>query len=150
MSDLRFDQNTVVMNNNYDAIEFLQTTGEAKNNIISVSQASAIRGTIDADFNLYHNRAGQATGPGANSVTGDPLFISPADGNFRVRDESPACGAGDSMISHDMGAFRCGDNSSCIPMSTAELKLAIYRWHEGHAGMATLLAKIAQWKEGCG
>jgi len=100
---IKFYNNTLYMNKNYDALQFTEgaINADIRNNIISLSgrkspiiiDNSSSAGSI-IDSNCYHNRSGSNTGPGAHSVFGDPKFIDPANNNFRLREDSPCIHAG--------------------------------------------------------
>jgi len=114
-----------------------------------VSGGTPVIGQADIDYNLYHNRAGSVTGPGAHSITSDPMFVDPGNGNFYLVNSSPACGAGDASIGPDIGAFFCGDGPVCIPLTTGELLVFINNWKKGDIEMNDLMEVISEWKSGC-
>lgn len=102
---IKFYNNTVYMNANYNAIELKDGSAYAdiQNNIISISgnrapiimdRASAQGSTID--FNCYHSRSDRVNGPGKHSVNGIPLFINPGNGDFNLQTGSPCIDAGTS------------------------------------------------------
>jgi len=66
-------------------------------------------GGVDfVDYNLWT----QGTLNEPNGVSNqDPLFVNPANGDYHVQDNSPACGAGKDGA--DIGAYPCGSSQSC-------------------------------------
>jgi hypothetical protein len=83
--------------------------GEFYNNIVVLTEAGQVIynhwSAIDADHNLYNREQAEMFGTAVDSlmelgsgegatVVGDPMFIDPAVGNFRVREDSPAIGSG--------------------------------------------------------
>lgn len=95
---------------------------------------------LASDYNLFLNRSGAITFEGygslsawrtksgqagaaqdQHSIEADPLFNNPATGNFSLRDNSPARGAG--MGGTDIGAygttqsFGCNEQWACDPWS---------------------------------
>ena len=73
-------------------------TGGLYNNIVANHTQSGVRIDRPAGFSndnnlVFGNLQNQYT-PGPNTRTADPLFIDPANGNFRVKRQSPAIDAG--------------------------------------------------------
>ena len=109
---IEFYNNTIYMNANYDAVQFLEGSinSEIKNNIISISgnkspiimDSSSSSGAV-IDYNCYHNRAGTVTGSGEHSIAKDPKFVNPASGDFHLQSDSPCKGTGENGV--DMGAY---------------------------------------------
>jgi hypothetical protein len=108
----KFYYNTIYTNAGADGLEVADTSIDAiiKNNIISISGASYDPINIDAssspgadiDYNLYEDRAGTASGPGANSIVADPEFIT-AGSDFHLQATSPARDSGvDVGITNDL------------------------------------------------
>jgi hypothetical protein len=50
------------------------------------------------DYNLYF---GGGVGPDVHAITLDPLYVNPAEGDFRLGPGSPAIDAGDPTTSTD-------------------------------------------------
>lgn len=104
-TDLEFYNNTLYLNANYDAIELLlgAINADIRNNIISTSgsgspliiDGSSNPGTV-VDYNCYHNRSGNSTGPGAHSVFGDPKFTP----DFHLQADSPCIDTGVDLSAH--------------------------------------------------
>jgi hypothetical protein len=104
-TNLKFYDNTLYLNPNYNAIELLlsSTGADLRNNIISTSgsvspvviDGSSSTGTV-VDYNSYHNRSGSSAGPGAHSVTGDPRFTP----DFHLQADSPCIDAGVNLSAH--------------------------------------------------
>jgi parallel beta-helix repeat protein len=102
---LRFYDNTLYLNDGYDAIELLlgAVNADLRNNIISTSGAaspividgSSTPGTA-VDYNCYHNRSGGSAGPGAHSIAGDPRFTP----DFHLQPDSPCIDAGVDLSTH--------------------------------------------------
>jgi len=101
---IKFYNNTIYMNANYDAVQFLEGAINSKieNNIISISgNKSAIvmdssSGTgVVIDYNCYHNRVGTVTGPGEHSIVKNPKFVDVAGYDFHLQNTSPCIDAGD-------------------------------------------------------
>jgi parallel beta-helix repeat protein len=108
-TDLKFYNNTLYLNDNYDAIELLlgAVNADIRNNIISISGSVSpvvIDGSSDPgaviDYNCYHNRSSSSTGPGIHSVTGDPKFVSVATSDFHLQSDSPCVDAGVDLSAH--------------------------------------------------
>lgn len=119
---IKFYNNTLYMNKNYDALQFTEgaINADVRNNIISLSgrKSPIIIDSLSSpgsiiDYNCYHNRAGSVVGPGTHSVLSDPKFIDPANKNFRLRSGSPCidAGSGDAGIpvTDIEGNARCDD-----------------------------------------
>jgi len=101
---IKFYNNTIYMNPNYDTIQFLEgaINSKVKNDIISISgdkspiimDSSSSSGAV-IDYNCYHNRAGTVTGPGEHSITRDPKFVDVVGRDFQLQKNSPCIDAGD-------------------------------------------------------
>ena len=101
---IKFYNNTIYMNPNYDAIQFLDAAinSKVKNNAISISgdkspiimDSSSSSGAV-IDYNCYHNRTGTVTGPGEHSIARDPKFVDVAAHDFHLQKDSPCIDAGD-------------------------------------------------------
>jgi len=107
---IKLHDNTIYMNPNYDAIQFLEGSinSEIKNNIISISgnkspiiMDSSSSGGAVIDYNCYHNRAGTGTGPGEHSIAKDPNFVNVAGHDFHLQKTSPCIDAGDPATGAD-------------------------------------------------
>jgi len=107
---IKFHNNTIYMNANYDAVQFVEgaVNSRIENNIISISgnkspiimdSPSSIGATID--YNCYYNRAGTVTGPGEHSIARDPKFVDVASHDFHLQKASPCIDAGNPPSSTD-------------------------------------------------
>ncbi|MFN2270192.1 MAG: right-handed parallel beta-helix repeat-containing protein [Anaerolineae bacterium] len=104
-TDLKFYNNTLYLNPNYDAIELYNgsVNADIRDNIISTSgsvspiivDGSSTPGTV-IDYNCYHNRSGGSAGPGAHSVAADPKFTP----DFHLQDDSPCIDVGVDLSAH--------------------------------------------------
>ncbi|MBN2102519.1 right-handed parallel beta-helix repeat-containing protein [bacterium] len=113
-TDLKFWNNTVYMNHGYSAVQLVDgaINADIRNNILSTSGSVSpisIDGTsgtgANIDYNCYHNRSGTSGGPGSHSVSGNPLFISPASSDFHLQPESPCINSGinfSALFVHDL------------------------------------------------
>ncbi len=109
---LKFHNNTIYLNSNYDAIQFLEgaVNSNVENNIISISgnkspiimDSSSSNGAI-IDYNCYNNRAGTGKGPGTHSIAKDPKFVDVGNRDFHLQPDSPCKSAGKNGV--DMGAY---------------------------------------------
>jgi len=107
---IKFYNNTIYMNPNYDAIQFLEGSVNPKieNNIITISgnkspiimDISSSNGAL-VDYNCYHNRAGTIAGPGEHSIAKDPGFVNVGGYDFHLQKNSPCIDAGDPGIHPD-------------------------------------------------
>jgi parallel beta-helix repeat protein len=107
---IKFRDNTIYMNPNYDAIQFLEgaVNSRIENNIISISgnkspiiiDSSSSNGAV-IDYNCYHNRAGYGKGPGEHSIAKDPKFVDVKDRDFHIQSNSPCVDAGDPATGTD-------------------------------------------------
>ena len=120
-TSIKFHNNTIYMNPNYDAIQFVEgaINSEIRNNIISISGnkspiiIDSSSGT-DAvvDYNCYHNRSGIMTGPGEHSIAKDPKFVNVAGYDFHLQKDSPCIDSGypDTLPGYDLdGKYRPQD-----------------------------------------
>jgi hypothetical protein len=65
-----------------------------RNNVIhAVAKAGYADGAFDEDFNFYSGGITQFP-LGPNSAAGDPLFVNPGGGDFRLAAGSPATDSG--------------------------------------------------------
>jgi len=101
---IKLHNNTIYMNPNYDATQFVEgaINSKIKNNIISISEDKSpiIMDSLSSsgaviDYNCYHNRAGTVTGPGEHSIAKDPKFVDVAAHDFHLQKTSPCVDAGD-------------------------------------------------------
>jgi len=109
---IKFRNNTIYMNPNYDAVQFLggAINSKIENTIISINgdkspiilDSSSGTGAV-IDYNCYHNRAGTVIGPGEHSIAKDPKFVDVANRDFHLQPDSPCKGAGENGV--DMGAY---------------------------------------------
>jgi len=107
---IKFHNNTIYMNANYDAVQLLEGSinSKIKNNIISISgnksliimDSSSSSGAV-VDYNCYHNRAGTVTGLGEHSIAKDPKFVDVAGHDFHLQKTSPCVDAGDPATGAD-------------------------------------------------
>ncbi|MCJ7645922.1 right-handed parallel beta-helix repeat-containing protein [bacterium] len=107
---IKFRNNTIYMNANYDAVQFLEgaINSRIENNIISISgnkspillDSSSSTGAV-IDYNCYHNRAGTVTGLGEHSIAEDPKFVDVAGHDFHLQKTSPCVDAGDPATGAD-------------------------------------------------
>jgi parallel beta-helix repeat protein len=104
-TDLKFYNNTLYLNPNYNAVELLlgAVNADIRNNIISTSENASpivIDGSSSSgaviDYNCYHNRSGGSAGPGTHSITADPKFAS----DFHLQPDSPCIDAGVDLSTH--------------------------------------------------
>lgn len=107
---IKFRDNTIYMNPNYDAVQFLQGAINSKieNNIISISgdkspiimDSSSSSGAV-VDYNCYHNRAGTVTGSEEHSIAKDPKFVDVPGHDFHLQKTSPCVDVGDPATGAD-------------------------------------------------
>jgi len=133
---IKFYNNTIYMNANYDAVQFLEGSinSEIKNNIISISgnkspiimDSSSSSGAV-IDYNCYHNRAGTVAGSGEHSIAKDPKFVDVAGHDFHLQKNSPCIDAGDpdTPPSYDLEGKRSpqdgdGDGDPIVDMGVYE------------------------------
>lgn len=115
-------------------IHFERSAGSVRNSI-AFTFATAIKqqeGAISEDFNLFHNVTSRTEGgvtEGTHSLTGDPLFVDPSTGNYRLGKGSAAIDAGvDVGVTHDLdGTARPQGNGVDIgayePIVASEYKI---------------------------
>lgn len=95
-------RNNIHVNNAlHPHVWFDQSGDEFAANIVMTSQAPIGQpegwgGGVDGNLFAFEEDLvkSRAAGSDANSISGDPMFIDPAAGDFRVRDESPAMKVG--------------------------------------------------------
>ena len=78
-------------------------------NTLVTSHAVGIQrsgGTVHEDYNLFFGNGANLSGAvagGSHSLTGDPLFVAPGAGDYRLASGSPAIDAGTDMgVTHDL------------------------------------------------
>ncbi len=93
--------NNIVVNNTFHPHVWLANSGDVfKHNIVMGAYRPAVMPPNDTwgrevDYNLFTTDEGDRTrfaknGCDAHSLSGDPLFVDPAAGNYQVKDGSPA------------------------------------------------------------
>ncbi|KPK99774.1 MAG: hypothetical protein AMK75_06385 [Planctomycetes bacterium SM23_65] len=101
VNNIRFHHNTVSMKANHDVFELTKGSNGAsfRNNIVCVSGKAKVFDINDGsdasvDYNCYWNRTRAAAVIGRHDIVRDPRFVNVGAGDFRLKGESPAKGAG--------------------------------------------------------
>lgn len=111
---MRTVENNVTVNNSLHPHAWYLNSGEVvKNNIFVDAYAPALMRTWDKelDYNLFFTEDAleqvQSYGHDTNSIIGDPMFIDPSNGDFRVAEGSPALSIGFENFPMDSFGVQC-------------------------------------------
>jgi hypothetical protein len=106
----RIVQNNIMVNNGFHPhVWFANSEDIFRNNIMMTRYRDIrLRGWgKEVDYNLFSDSAALALArknhTDANSLYGDPLFMNPAEGNFKVKESSPAIEIG--FVNFSMDSF---------------------------------------------
>jgi hypothetical protein len=100
--------NNIMVNNTFHPHVWFTKSGDVFTNNIVMRRYANVRikdWGKDIDYNLFPNKKAllkaQRNKTDANSLFGNPLFINPKEGDFRVKDDSPALKIGFKNFSMD-------------------------------------------------